>query len=279
MTAAAPEVAGPSVARELVTPEGVPLELSLATMAERAAAFAIDAAIIVALLIVAGLVAYVPGAAALAGLAAFLVMNGYFVWFELKSGGRTPGKKAVGIRVVSRSGGPLRADAVFARNLTRAVEIFLPLSLVAVGEDAFPGSGKATWILAAGWMAILALVPFFNRDRLRVGDLVGGTWVVRAPRASLQRDLAKRTTYAFTPAQLEVYGIYELQALEDVLRDRNPDARRVRKAVADKIVTKIGYAAGQRLDADRFLADFYAALRAHLESRLLFGKRKEKKDR
>jgi hypothetical protein len=134
----------------------------------------------------------------------------------------------------------------------------------------------------------IALVPCFNKDRLRAGDVIAGTCVVKSPRASLHRELARVATaapvaqapaYAFTPAQIEIYGIYELQALEDVLRTKNPDAPRLRKAVAAKIVAKIGYDAGDALNADRFLADFYAALRAHLERRMLLGKRKEKKDR
>ena len=267
--------------RDLVTPEGVPLALVLATRSERIAAFAIDAVIMIGLLVAVslfGLFFQNEATWAVARLGAFLVVNGYFIWFELRSGGRTPGKRAVGIRVASRSGGPLRADAVFARNLMRNVELFLPLVLVLAGEDAFGGTGQTTWVLALVWLLILAFVPVFNRDHLRVGDLVAGTWVVRAPRASLERDLAKSATYAFTAAQLEVYGIYELQALEDVLRDRRPDATRVRRAVAEKIVAKLGYDAS-KVDAERFLPEFYAALRRHLESRMLFGKRKEKKDR
>ncbi len=45
-------------------------------------------------------------------------------------------------------------------------------------------------IAALIWFAIFALFPFFNKDRLRVGDLVGGTWVVRAPKRVLDADLA-----------------------------------------------------------------------------------------
>jgi uncharacterized RDD family membrane protein YckC len=299
MTALPIRVGDQTEERSLLTPEGVPIHLQLASASDRLAAFAIDAFIIFAGLIIVALVgigiAEGPLAAVLDAFL-FLLVNGYFIWFELRSSGRTPGKRSVGIRVLNRSGGPLRADAVIARNLTRNLEIALPLAMIVFRNSIMPGAPTSAWILGCLWLLAIALVPLFNRDRLRVGDLIAGTWVVRTPRASLLRDLARRATTApvgpaapaagtksagheFTPAQLDVYGIYELQALEDVLRARTQDAARLRATVADKIARKIGYESAGRLDAETFLADFYAALRAQLERKLLFGKRKEKKDR
>jgi hypothetical protein len=46
--------------------------------------------------------------------------------------------------------------------------------------------------------------------------------------------------------------------------------------VAEKIRAKINYR-GKPGDDERFLRDFYAALRAHLEQRMLFGERREDK--
>jgi uncharacterized RDD family membrane protein YckC len=270
--------------RELVTPEGVPLDLTLATVSERFTAFAIDGMILLGAL-VALVLFYVFGPVhedwfdASTQLGMFVLLNGYFIWFELRWAGRTPGKKAMGIRVASRSGGPLRADAVIARNLMRDVELFLPLKLLFHRAELTELLSPAAWWLLPGWVLALALVPLFNRDHLRVGDLVGGTWVVRSPKASLSLDLARAATTTFTTAQLEVYGIYELQALEDVLRSGNPGAPELRKAVAKKIAKKIAHEGDTVRHADRFLSDFYAALRAHLERRMLFGERKEKKDR
>ena len=43
-------------------------------------------------------------------------------------GRATIGKRTAGIRVIARDGGPLGAGAVFARNLTRDLEFFLPLT-------------------------------------------------------------------------------------------------------------------------------------------------------
>ena len=89
-----------------------------------------------------------------------------------------------------------------------------------------------------------------------------------------------REELAFTDPQLDVYGVYELQVLEDVLRGRgragHADAVRT---VAEKVREKIGWS-GPPVSDERFLEAFYAALRGRLERRLLFGKRRaDKHDR
>jgi len=112
-----------------------------------------------------------------------------------------------------------------------------------------------------------------------VGDLLAGTWVVKAPRRALAVDLAgdapeRLARFAFTPEQATAYGVKELQVLEDVLRRRDP---RTLAAVAQRIRRKIDWAAGPgEHDAD-FLAAYYAALRGRLENRLLFGHRRKDK--
>ena len=37
-----------------------------------------------------------------------------------------------------------------------------------------------------GWFLIFALFPFFNKDRLRAGDLIAGSWVDEAPKSRLE---------------------------------------------------------------------------------------------
>jgi uncharacterized RDD family membrane protein YckC len=173
--------------RAMVTPEGVDLELKLAS--ERAAAFLIDAAIIVGVLIafsiVVGVIGVVTRLAVMAIvmviawlLGFFVLRNFYFIFFELRPGAATPGKRMVGLRVAARNGGALTADAVFARNAMREIEVYLPLSFLLKH-----GAGVDGFIIAAGliWCGVFALFPLFNRDRLRVGDFVAGTWVVGRP--------------------------------------------------------------------------------------------------
>ena len=287
--------------RQVLTPEGVPLSLTLADRGDRASAFLLDAVIIGVSLMALALL----GQLALGGdlkhaswtgpfvlLALFLMRNFYFLVLEIRWRGRTPGKRVLGIRVVDRHGGSLRAEAVVARNLMREVEVFLPLQVLIAPQLLWPDLPGWARLIASLWAFALALMPLFNRDRLRVGDLVAGTMVVKAPRAVLLPDIGgqevaraaeparAQARFSFTSEQLDVYGIYELQVLEDVLRRDAADFAHLEalEAVCEKIKQKIRWDRSRwRVDPDRFLREFYAALRAHLEKKMLFGKRQEDK--
>jgi uncharacterized RDD family membrane protein YckC len=275
--------------RRLVTPEGLDLRLNLASAADRASAFIIDALIVVAVLIALTVLALAAGfgAGPLGGeivviiwlLGGFVLRNGYFVIFELGPRAATPGKRVCRLRVIARDGGPLTAEAIIARNALRELEAFLPLTLLAAAAIAGDPVDAALVGLGLVWTGAFLLFPLFNRDRLRVGDLVAGTWVVRAPRMRMLADLAQDAPdilrrFAFTVAQTDAYGVKELEILDEVIRRRSPKAMTV---VADRIRTKIGFV--QPVDqSDRaFLLAYYAALRARLEHRLLFGHRRRDK--
>ena len=206
----------------------------------------------------------------------FVLRNLYFVLFELTPGAATPGKRAMGVRVAARNGGRLTADAIFARNAMREIELYLPLSFLAV-----QGDQVGAWISLAGllWCAVFLLFPLFNRDRLRVGDLVAGTWVVKAPTRKLAPDLVETSRpaverFRFTMAQLDAYGVKELHVLEDVLRRYETKTIAL---VAARIRLKIGWNAAPDESNGDFLAAYYAGLRGRLESRLLLGKRRKDK--
>ncbi len=270
--------------REVVTPEGVPLRFALATYGERLTAFFVDLLVMVALLIgVLLILVFTFGSGgyleAVAILTMFLVRSFYFAGFEYVMGGATPGKRLVQLRVIDRHGGPLTPAAVFGRNLTRELEFFLPLGLLISPEALYPGaSGWVAWASTA-WCFVFLLLPALNRDRLRAGDLVAGTMVVRAPRATLLEDVAaeSRRAFEFSPEQLSHYGNYELQVLEDILRKLEFVDESTVEVLTSKIRHRIGYDAVGPFDQVRFLQDFYAAQRAALERGLLFGKRTEDK--
>lgn len=285
-------IARPRTERAFVTPEGVDLRLNIGDAGQRASAFLLDAAIILAVLIAFTVVVAFTGVGAIGALDGagaeimaviwlvvfFLLRNFYFTAFELSAAAATPGKRMMGLRVASRDGGRLKAESVFARNAMRELEVFLPLSLL--GARASEG-GVDSWIylLAFVWAAIFVFFPLFNRDRLRVGDLVGGTWVVRTPRRKLTRDMAddgagRLDAYAFTLAQIDAYGAKELHVLESVLRQGD---RKTMRAVADRIAAKIGWTRGQHESDRDFLAAYYAALRGRLEQKLLMGVRRRDK--
>jgi len=267
--------------RSFVTPEGVDLQLELGSAGNRAAAFLLDAVMIVIILVLMtiGLAFLLMASKAewiaiLWLLGSFVLRNGWFSLFEMGGRGATPGKRLLGLRVVARDGARLTGGAVIARNAMREIEVFLPLSFLA--QQTAQGTADAFLVLfALVWSGIFLFFPLFNRDRLRIGDLIAGTWVVETVGASLGADLVhgiERPRRTFTEAALNLYGVYELQTLEDVLRGGRDDAV---ATVARIIREKAGI---EEYGDDReFLSDYYAALCARLESGLMVGRRRENK--
>ncbi|MBL4616615.1 MAG: RDD family protein [Robiginitomaculum sp.] len=269
--------------RELLTPEGIPLHLQLAGAGERAAAFLIDAFIIVLVLIILSLASFfaslstTPEIMEVVWLLGFFVLrNFYFSFFEIGARAATPGKRLLGLRVTARNGGRLRANAVIARNAMRELEIFLPLSFL----FASGASGVDGWLILLGliWSGLFLFFPMFNRDRLRIGDFIAGTWVIQIPKIKLQTDMSDHNVsgvgFDFNSKQLSAYGIHELQVLEKVLRLKKPEAI---ASVAERIRTKIKWIKQKKENDLDFLNAYYSGLRKTLESKLLFGVRRKDK--
>lgn len=281
--------------REMVTPEGLALPVTVAGRGARAGALMLDliflslgAVVIIIALAAIGIglfdIETMDGPTPAIELVIVLVIMifwlaryGYFLFFELGPRGATPGKRLLGIRVAARDGGRLTAEAVIARNLLRDIEVFMPVAyLLELAFSAGEADGVLGWATFV-WLMVFLLFPLFNKDRLRGGDLVAGTWVVEAPRVKLAAALsvapARQDEYRFGEAELSIYGEHELQVLEGVLRQDNPEAMR---EVMFAICRKIGWNAGIGHERE-FLEAFYAALRAHLERGMRFGKRKADK--
>lgn len=274
------------------TPEGVPLRFEIGSLGDRAAAFLIDGTMILIVPIALSLMLCLlqgPLLRAFITLLVFLLRNFYFAFFEVRWKGMTPGKRRMGLRVIDQLGGPLRAESVITRNLMRELEVFIPVVVLVSPDVVWPDQPGLLRAFASIWAGILLLLPLFNRHRLRLGDIVGGTVVVSAPRGALlpdqtrpgkgkESEVAPETVYRFTAAQLDVYGNYELQVLENVLRRRAlPGGDEAIATVFEKVSQKIGWDGGEA-DPQRFLQDFYAAQRAHLEHRKLMGREKASKE-
>ncbi|HSN89728.1 MAG TPA: RDD family protein [Anaeromyxobacteraceae bacterium] len=156
------------------TAERVALSLEVAGLGPRALAYLVDLFLVFLAWVTALLLYSVSGdllrrlqalSAAgqiLAVLTVFLSSWGWDVAWETLGRGQTPGKRALGLRVVRADGAPIGLVESLARNLLRAVEV--PL-------------GYAPAVLA------VALGP----RRQRLGDLVAGTLVVRERRYDLSR--------------------------------------------------------------------------------------------
>jgi hypothetical protein len=105
--------------------------------------------------------------------------------------------------------------------------------------------------------------------------------VVKAPKIRLLGDIAAAAPdtlggVAFSDAQLDAYGVKELQVLEQVLRSGD---RRTLAAVAARIRDKIAWDGPTDTPDRSFLNAYYAALRQRLETGLLFGRaRRDKHD-
>ena len=145
------------------TPEGVSMTVRLAGVGSRFVAAGVDVTIQLTLL---GAAAVLFEAFAVAGpasggafaISAFLIFFVYDVAFEVLAGGRTPGKRWNGLRVVRTGGQPVGFVSSTIRNLLRIVDLLPAFYLV-------------------GIVSILV-----TKRNQRLGDLAAGTIVARAPR-------------------------------------------------------------------------------------------------
>lgn len=159
-----PVVSEPDLLRlpaPVVTGDGVELELRAASVLTRGLAWALDAAVLLVtgagLGVLASAASTGADAAALQALgiggAVALLVVVPAVW-EALTRGRSPGKAALGLRVVRDDGGPVRARHAALRALVGAAELW--------------GTGGS-----------LAVICSLAHPRgKRVGDLLAGTYVV-----------------------------------------------------------------------------------------------------
>ena len=212
------------------TPEQIALEFTLAGAGSRFLAITVDTLIQIG--VFALLVALALGATMLSSsgysqaatwigavllILGFLLYYGYYAAFEALWSGQTPGKRAVGIRVIRVSGQPITTFDAILRNLLRIV-------------DQLPG------IYAVGVLSV-----FFTSRNQRVGDLVAGTVVVLeqagqvAGALSIEPAAARLGAARLTAEELEV--------IETFLMRRNdlPEYTRMRTAgqLADHIRSRL----------------------------------------
>ena len=268
-------------------PEGVPIMFDLAALGTRLGAQIVDVLItfggvfmVILLVAWSGLLA---GSAlvTLFLLLVFFVRIPYYIFSELVWNGRTLGKRITKIRVISTDGRRLTPHQITARNLMKEVEVFTPITTL-IGASAATGLERLALIL---WVLVVLIIPFTNRRRQRLGDMIAGTVVVDQPVSTLLPDLATAPLvtsrgYAFHPEHLEIYGRFELQTLETILRSppKGPKERDRVNDIAQTIIGKIGYHEKVPQNQEwEFLVDFYRQQREYLESRQLFGDAREDK--
>lgn len=164
---------------QVETPEGIALRLRAAGMLPRAAAWAVDFAIRLAVVWVLAILLAVLGETGMGlyFIALFLIFWIYPVLFEVLRDGQTIGKKALGLRVVNANGTPVTWLASIVRNLLRTVDM-LPFCY--------------------GFGFVAGLIDPRGR---RLGDMVAGTLVVHAD-SPQQHFAAPNVPVLHAPVQL-----------------------------------------------------------------------------
>jgi uncharacterized RDD family membrane protein YckC len=151
------------------TPEGIVLELRPAGLCARTAAYLLDWLVRAGIFIGFSMVSVLFGklAPAFYLIVLFLLEWLYPVVFELMRWGATPGKRALGLKVVMDDGLPITPAASLTRNLLRVAD-FLP------------------FLYGCGILCLLT-----RRDFKRLGDLAAATLVVYQPREMRKVPLAQ----------------------------------------------------------------------------------------
>ena len=206
------------------TPERVPLHFALASIGNRFLACAIDHTLQALTITIAAIALTVVAdysslgdqlsnapkwVKALLIVTVFLIVSGYFAFFEWIWNGQTPGKRWMKLRVIREDGRPVTFWEAAVRNLLRTLDM-MPAPFYSIG----------------------LISVFISSSDQRIGDMIGGTVVVRereaeAPAfaqvfASPVSDPALRRSYKPVNfvAELSVLTESEIEVVETFLRRR-----------------------------------------------------------
>lgn len=191
----------------IATPEGVELELRLAGVGSRFSSAALDylikAVSLGAFALLAGLLLGGTVATVMVTVGFFLALVVYDIVFEVRAAGATPGKRALGVRVLLADGGPVGVRASSVRNLLRLFEGPVLMYVPAVISILLTKRNQRLGDLAAGTVVARQPArggPSFNRYRPPGQEL--GDWDVSAitpeELATVRSFLARR--HGFDPA-------------------------------------------------------------------------------
>jgi uncharacterized RDD family membrane protein YckC len=229
----------------LVTPERIIFEHPLAGPFHRFSAYLIDLALLTFLVIVATIASLVLTLGSISGLglalvAYFALTWGYGAACEGLFNGQTPGKRLMGIRVVSDRGVPITGAQAVLRNLVGVVDGAVPF-----------------WFL----LGLPSMV--LTRKFQRLGDLAAGTMVVieqrrrplRLERVS-GREIDK--VLAWLPVRISA-GAGLSRAVSDYVRSRGRIGPVRREEMAGKLapILRRRYRLPQTTPADAILCAVY----------------------
>nr|WP_090278467.1 RDD family protein [Mycolicibacterium komanii]CRL73988.1 RDD domain-containing protein [Mycolicibacterium komanii] len=204
----------------VVTGDAVVLDVQIAQLPVRAVAILIDITVVFLLYLIGILLfsltlTQLDSALSAAVLIIFTVfaLLGYPLVFETATRGRSLGKMAMGLRVVSEDGGPERFRQAFFRALAGVIEI---------------------WMLAGGPAVICSLVSAKGK---RLGDIFAGTIVIseRTPRMSPPPPMPPQL--AWWASSLQLSGLRPEQA--ELARQFLSRAAQLNPTVRDQMAYRI----------------------------------------
>jgi uncharacterized RDD family membrane protein YckC len=231
----------------IATPEGLDVELTLAGIGSRFIAATFDLTLQLSVLIAAGFLLGVIGGdadgwqRAAFAIVFFLIFFGYDVLFEVRSRGRTLGKRWTGLRVVRTGGQPITFVPSCVRNVMRLVDI-LP-----------------------GMYAIGMLSIFVTKKNQRLGDLAAGTLVVRERPGGIRT--AATTSFARPVADgwdVSSVSAHDIGTVRQFLARRETLATPAREQLAGELERRLRplvAGAPDRIEPEEFLERLSAAKR------------------
>lgn len=250
-----------------ITPDAVALDVDVATIGSRGIAYLLDLGIVLSALLLIQLAqlllgwgGFVAGWLPIAILlvAAFALQFGYPIGFEVLWRGRTLGKAAMGLRVVTVEGAPVGFRHAAIRAVAGVFELLSTLG-------------------------ILAIISSFSSERgQRLGDLAAGTVVIRERRA---RQPVRAMHYPIPPGweqqarllDVAALGSHDRAVIRDTLRRADtlqPTVRQQLMAeVADAIVERVAPEPPEGADAELYLRCVAARLAERGASRTAPGLR------
>lgn len=254
------------------TPERVPLHFALASIGNRFLACAIDHALqVLTIIVMAIALTLIANYSSLGDQFAnapkwvkavlivivFLILSGYFAFFEWIWNGQTPGKRLLKLRVIREDGRPVTFWEASVRNLLRTLDM-MPAPFYSIG--------------------LISL--FVSSSDQRIGDMVAGTVVVRereaeAPAfaevfASPVSDPALRRSFKPVDfvADINVLTESEIEVVETFLRRRWDLAEMARQWMAWRVSLPLMYKLRPAYDLatftyEGFLEELLHRYRAH----------------
>ena len=172
-------------------------------------------------------------------IAAFLLFYGYFAGFEAFWHGQTPGKRLIGLRVLSVTGRPARIDEAILRNLLRVI-------------DQLPG------VYAIGIVTMLV-----SSRNQRLGDLAAGTVVVheKALSAPVMTVAKPAAGGAWTGGGLTEAELLLVEAFLQRRHEIEPGIRETHAhAIAERLRARLG-ASAPPLEAEALIETLHARAR------------------